>query len=440
MEDQHLTPELLDAIVREELPPLVLSGLTWKHLLAVCPTCAEGVDAWKARLSGKPNYRSAFDGAERRLHEELARAGQANAERKAKRELQELLRTAPEKRVAKIRRGIKRFQNLILANLLLEECIAHLNDDPREALAFVRLAREVALRSTEPGSDERSVTALAWVGNCLRACGRLDEATQALAAARTELHEKALTEPLVFADIDRFEGMLLKDRRSLPEAEKLLARATLIYRLTRQQVNVNRALLVLSAVHKWQGRLDEALNDLHEAIRSIDREENPHLYLAAHHNLATLYYERGETEAAQNLLQEMRGEYERSGNRLVMLQRTWLEGRIARSEERFGEAERLLQSAAVGFEKLEIGYDTALVALDLAELFLAEGKTAAVKGLATRLQPVLVFNDLHQEAVAALTLFQNAAAQELVNAAMLKRLRERLEEMSAKPRASNGET
>lgn len=440
MEDQHLTPELLDALVREELPPFVLSGLTWKHLLAVCPTCAAGVEAWKAKVSGKHTYDPAFEGAEQRLREELSRSAQASAERKARRELQELLRTAPEKRAAKVRRGIKRFRNLLLANLLLDECTASLNDDPREALAFATLAREVALRSTEPGSEERSVTALAWIGNCLRACGRLEEASQAIAAARSELHEKSLTEPLVFADLDRFEGMLLKDRRSLPEAERLLVRATLIYRLTRQQMNVNRALLVLSAVHKWQGRLDEALNDLHEAVRSIDREANPYLYLAARHNLATLYYERGEIEAARNLLEEMRGEYERSGNRIVVLQRTWLEGRIARGEERFVEAERLMQRAAVGFEKLEIGYDTALVALDLAELYMAAGKTAAVKGLATRLQPVLAFNDLHQESVAALTLFQNAAAQELVNAAMLKRLRDRLEEMSTKPRASNGQT
>lgn len=436
MEDQHLTPELLDALVREELPPFVLSGLTWKHLLAVCPKCAEGVEAWKAKVSGKHTYDSAFAGAQRGLQEELAQARQASAERKARRELQELLRTAPERREAKVKRGIKRFQNLILANLLLEECIANMNDDPREALAFATLAREVALRSTEPGSEERSVTALAWIGNCLRASGRLEEASEALAAARSELHEKSLTEPLVFADIDRFQGMLLKDRRSLPEAEKLLARATLIYRLIRQEVSVSRALLMLAHVHTLQGRLDEALNDLHEAIRLIDREANPYLYLAARHNLATLYYEHGEIEAARNLLEEMRGEYERSGNQIVVIQRTWLEGRIARGEERFEEAERLLHRAVVGFEKLEIGYDTALVALDLAELYLAEGKTAAVQQLASRLQPVLAFHDLHQEAVAALTLFQNAAAQELVNAAMLKRLRDRLEEMSARPRVS----
>lgn len=437
MEDQHLTPELLDALVREELPPFVLSGLTWKHLLAVCPRCAEGVEAWKAKVSGRHAYDSAFEGAQRRLHEELSQARQASAERKARRELQELLRTAPEKRLPKVRRGIKRFQNLLLANLLLDECIANLNDDPREALAFANLAREVALRSTEPGSEERAVTALAWIGNCLRASGRIEEAGHALAAARSEIHEKSMTEPLVFADLDRFEGMLLTDRRFLPEAERLLARATLIYRLTRQEVNVSRALLVLAHVHTLQQRLDEALNDLHEAVRLIDREADPYLYLAARHNLATLYYERGEIEAARNLLEKMRGEYERSGNRIVLLQRTWLEGRIARGEERFEEAERLLQRAAVGFEKLEIGYDTALVALDLAELYMAAGKTAAVKALAARLQPVLAFSDLHQEAVAALTLFQNAAAQELVNAAMLKRLRDRLEEMSARPRAAN---
>lgn len=438
MEDQHLTPELLDALVRYELPPIVLSGLVWKHLLAVCPACAAGVEAWQAGVAGKRTYDAAFEGAQRRLQEEVARATEASSERKARRELQELLRTEVSRRPARVRRGIKRFRTLALASLLLEECIAHLNADPREALAFASLAREVALRATEPGSEEQAVTALAWVGNTLRACGKLAEATETIAAARSELHDKSLTDPLVFADLDRFEGMLLKDRRSLSQAESLLSRAKLIYRLMRQHVDVNRALLVLSDVHKLQGRLDEALNDLHEACRSIDRDENPYLYLAARHNLATLYYEHGEIEAARTVLEEMREEYDRSDNQMVVLQRTWLEGRIARGEERFQEAERFLQRAAVGFEKLEIGYDTALVALDLAELYLAEGKSAAVKGLAERLQPVLAFSDLHQEAVAALVLFQNAAAQELANTAMLKRLRERLEEMRAQPRASTG--
>lgn len=70
--------------------------------------------------------------------------------------------------------------------------------------------------------------------------------------------------------------------------------------------------------------------------------------------------------------------------------------------------------------------DAALVLLDLAELHLAQSDTAAVRSLAGALPPILAANDLHQEAAAALLLFEKAAAQEIVTRAMLVKLRARV--------------
>lgn len=438
MEDQHLTPELLDALVRYELPPIVLSGLIWNHLLAVCPGCAEGVEEWKASVAGKPSYDAAFAAAQKRVEAELTLRAYEEEGRKATREFHELMRTPPEKRLAKIKGATRRFGSVALTDMLLEQCKQAVQDDPRQAVHFASLACEVAVRIKGAGGAERQVLSTAWEGYCLSASGSPREAEKRLQFARKTFRSYELVDSLVHAELDFLEGIVLKDLRRLPEAQTMLSRARLIFRLARENVKATRALLALATVHRIQGKLDEALNALHEATRSIDPEEEPRLYLIARHNLASCYYERGEIEAAKRVLEESRPEYARCGDHAVELRRMWLEGRIARAEDRFEEAEQHFQRTARGFEKLEIGYDTALVALELAELFLAQGKTAAVKALSERLQPVLAYNDLHQEAIAALTLFQNAAAQELVTSAMLKRLRDRLEEMRAQPRASTG--
>jgi len=59
-----------------------------------------------------------------------------------------------------------------------------------------------------------------------------------------------------------------------------------------------------------------------------------------------------------------------------------------------------------------MGYDAALVSLHLALLYTKEGRAAAVAELAREMIPIFEAQDIHREALAALTVFRQAAFHE----------------------------
>jgi hypothetical protein len=65
-------------------------------------------------------------------------------------------------------------------------------------------------------------------------------------------------------------------------------------------------------------------------------------------------------------------------------------------------------------------YDTALVTLELAEVYAALGRTAEVKALARESAPVFQDQGVHREARHALELFHRAAEEERAGAELLR--------------------
>jgi hypothetical protein len=73
------------------------------------------------------------------------------------------------------------------------------------------------------------------------------------------------------------------------------------------------------------------------------------------------------------------------------------------------------------------GYDAAMASLDLALLYLKEGRTADVLPLAEEMAALFEARDVHREAVAAVLLFREAAQRDEVTAGMVRELAARLE-------------
>jgi hypothetical protein len=100
----------------------------------------------------------------------------------------------------------------------------------------------------------------------------------------------------------------------------------------------------------------------------------------------------------------------------------WFEGNLARAEGHDEEAESALRACREGFARRGIGYDAALVSLDLAVLFLEARRTAEVKALAEEMFPLFQAQDIHREAAAALLLFIEAARAEEASLAFVREL------------------
>jgi hypothetical protein len=68
-----------------------------------------------------------------------------------------------------------------------------------------------------------------------------------------------------------------------------------------------------------------------------------------------------------------------------------------------------------------------MASLDLALLYLRDGRTADVLPLAEEMAALFEAQDVHREALAAVLLFQEAAQREGITAAMVRELAGRLE-------------
>ncbi len=90
----------------------------------------------------------------------------------------------------------------------------------------------------------------------------------------------------------------------------------------------------------------------------------------------------------------------------------WLRGDIAAGQGDLAAAERAYLEVRDGFVAQGIGYDAAIVSLDLAVLYLRQGRRAEVRRLAEEMIPLFQAQDVHREALAALALFQEAARQD----------------------------
>ena len=100
----------------------------------------------------------------------------------------------------------------------------------------------------------------------------------------------------------------------------------------------------------------------------------------------------------------------------------WLEGRILSALGREWPAEEAFIEARDAFIEESIGYDTALVCLDLAVLYARQGRTAEMRLLAERMLPIFQSRDVHREAIASLILFRDAAVAETASLALVEQV------------------
>lgn len=437
-DDLHLDMELLRAIARGERDPGDLAAVALSHLLGLCATCREAFEAWRRELGEGvagpflAEYDCAFESCATGAAEDLAAV---EAEEAAARErVRELLSLPSEERAERVRRQPGRFAGPALAELLLEEAQRHLPGRPREAHAVAVLAQAVLQHTRNtPYAAELYARALGHQANALRAQGELRQADSFFQVARFLLKAQGGGDRLTRAELDTFEGSLRRAQRRFEEAENLLVRSVVGFRMEERFIEAGGVLLTLGKVYEAQGDFHDAIEVVGEAERVFAEGEDPRL-LWSRHNLAVLLHLSGRAKEAREVFEASRELYDRAPDPPTQLRRLWLEGHLARAEGRSGQAEEAYRSVRDGFLRQGIGYDAALVALDLATLYAEQGRTAELKRLAEEIAPVFEAQDVHREAAAALLLFQDAVRAEQLNLRSLTELIRYLERARLDPR------
>ncbi len=319
-----------------------------------------------------------------------------------------------------------RFHGLKICQLLLERSEALWCDDAGAAVEVARLAVEVSGRLSAAWYGKglvEDMQAMAWacLGNSYRVASDLRSAEEALDRAEAHL-ERSGGEAYTEAEILSFRASLRSSQGRFREAVKLLDRALRIYRSARDRHFEGKTLIQKGLYLGYDGLFERAVRSLRQGLSRIEATEDPRLIVSAQHNLAGFLNDSGEHDQALDTLRKARRLYEDLGEPSHRARLSWLEGRITRDLGRLEEAETALKSARDFFVEHEIGLDTALVLLDLATVHAQRGDTAELKRLSAEMVPIFASRDLHPEALAAVTLFQQAAEAEQVDRALLDRI------------------
>ncbi|HEX3129089.1 MAG TPA: tetratricopeptide repeat protein [Thermoanaerobaculia bacterium] len=310
--------------------------------------------------------------------------------------------------------------------------------DPARAVEIAELAIRLAdgLDAEAYGPAvvyDLKARAWAYLGNARRISSDLTGAEQALAQAAA-LAEQGSADPLEEARILDLKASLLSDQGWFERAADLLDVVIDIYEEIREPHRKGRALISQALFLSYAGRPERTVVLIRQGLDLIDAGEEPRLVLMARHNLAWALNDCGRPEEARQHLESFRHTYGDFPDPWTALRLSWLEGRIAAGLGKPDEADRLLRDVRERFVEQALGYDASMVTLDLASLYLGEGRTAEVRQLAAEMLPIFLSQDVHRQALAALAAFQRAAETDLATPRLVQEIATYLRRARRNPR------
>ena len=427
-EHEHPTEEEIEGLLLEKggASPRGASQAV-RHLLKECAVCQERS---RARLNLKDgyDYSAAFHGAERKLSDFFA---EGRSYPVAAEVLYSELRSLSVPEQKNCVRQDPRFQSRELVELLIEGSHATRYSDLSEMLHLAELAELVAEACTveDAGSAAKlaDLRGRAWgdFASALRAFGRHRDAEEALATAERYI-AIGTGDPSLRARTIEQKASLRKSQGRYPESIDLAEESAAIFLEIGQTHEFARALVHKALACHYAGMTEESVDVLNQAIPLIDPETNPHLLLAACHNLVVSYIELDQPEQALSLYFESRDLYKEFDDDLILLKSTWQEGQLLRDLGHLTAAEAALLQARKGFVERNLAHEVAMVSLDLAWVYVKLGWFDRLKETVAEAIPIFTALRVGREALAALLQLQHAAGQEQQALELIRILNTRL--------------
>ncbi|MEA2691505.1 MAG: hypothetical protein QOJ16_892 [Acidobacteriota bacterium] len=437
MEDHHPDHPTLERFACGELPAAESSRIE-RHLRSGCATCQSEIDrllmplaedpaAWREWVDASASFLSddpealarTFDRLERRLARvEIERAAAPDL-------LAELLAHPRAERFA-VLRALPGLHTLAVCELLVEQSFEAGFTDPARALERAELAVEVSdcLSPHHYGvSVVQDLKARSWayLGNARRLGGDLAGAEQALSYAEC-LADDGSSDPLEEARILDLRAALLADQGWLEEAAELLDLSIEIYSEVKDPHRTGRAMIWKGIVQGNAGHAERAIRGIEDGLRLLEPRRESYLGRIAAYHLAWFLNDSGRSEEAVAQLAVLRLAAVETPEAWTGFRLTWLEGRIAAGRGRFAEAEAAFREMRRRFLERDLGYDASMVTLDLATLYLRQGRGEEVQRLADEMFPLFVARDVHRQAIAALVTFKQAAEMERITLGLVQEI------------------
>ncbi|HEX3529992.1 MAG TPA: hypothetical protein VH988_23275 [Thermoanaerobaculia bacterium] len=418
-----------------------------RHLLAECGPCHQRLSemGWDRsrldRLFRLPveeplsvagyDYGQAFSATEQALGAFFAAGRPAES---TPDELMAELAPLPLEEQARWVGSYSRFANPQLVKRLVDASHASRYENPSRMLHLAHLAYLAADACTVmmAGSAARlaDTRAQAWrqYGNALRVAGRLREAEEALARAH-RLCAEGTGDPPLRAKLYEQTASLRYFQRRFEQAIEMADEAGRIYRELGETQALAGTLVQKAISLLYSGEAEAAVRVLNRAIPLIDQERDPHLLLAACHNLIRCYIDLERPEQALSIYFEARDLYKEFNDSLIALRAGWQEGQLLRDLGHLGAAEEALLRARQGFLERDLFYEAAVVSLDVAAVYLKLGKVDSLQQTVEQMVPIFTNLGVDREALAALLQLQQVAHQSRQAFELIRFLNSRLEQL-----------
>jgi transcriptional regulator with XRE-family HTH domain/tetratricopeptide (TPR) repeat protein len=290
-----------------------------------------------------------------------------------------------------------------------------------QAVALARLALRVAELVAGSESSRLQLEGYIWgfLANALRVQGDLSGADEAfLSSDRLWVARRP-------ADPDLLDGSRLLDlkaslRRYQGRFDEALALLEDAFKLSSSKEGKARIQVKKANTLELMGRYEQAIGELRQAERLMERTQDARLPWLVQFGLAGNLWRLERYQDAALLLPRVRELAVPLNNELDLKRLRWLEGRVAAGLGQREQALAALEEVKRYFTAERIAFDAALATLEVAILYLEEGRTGEVKILADEMFWIFEAQGVAEEALAAIRLFYEAATREEATAELAR--------------------
>ena len=320
----------------------------------------------------------------------------------------------------------KKFWRLELWPYYLRRCNELLFDDPRRALTFALSLPELAARisAANPGVNGADLMLLgfSYLGSAYRAAGDYDRAEEAFRKARAYRESAS---PQALAEYLRRLAYLRIFQKD-PEGFRIIGEALAIHKRGNlvDRHAFGECLVCRGHSYVVFGLHGKSFDDWTASLNHLSIRVNDRPWYSAVHNLAVWAADFGTDAQLETALVNLKpalvllSTY--SGRRFAKLKLRWLIAVIDARLGHSGSAELAFLEVRKGLVAMKLAYEVGMVQIDLALLYLAQGRHASLEPLARETAAIFRRIGVEARAQEALDVWREAGE---VDEDLLKRIR-----------------
>ena len=427
----HPTRAELEALLRGELPDQRMPAVL-RHLLAGCQRCRAVVYPRAAPLLAPqpPEVSERVDAAyDRAIDKAIATARRLTREKalqaREKALYEEALRVIDAKGPLSILHGPLRLRGLEGLRALLDRSWTQRRERPRDMVALARAATEVAGGLAPGRLDEKEIEdhrCRAWteLANAQRVAEDYERASESLTEAVRHLLRGTGSQDMEVRLLD-VKASLEGHRCHFSEAFDTLNIVAGVHLQRGDTHMAGRALISKGAFKGYHGETDEALELIRSGREMLDERRDPVLYLQAIHNEVLCLVDSGLYREARTLLWSNLGRYGEHGGKIDHLKMKGLWALINAGLGNLGEAARDFEEERNGLQAAGLYYTAAVASLDLAAVYLQQGRVSESDAVALEAAEVFREMEIPEQGRLALLLLEKALEVRLATAELLRR-------------------